>query len=66
MKVTDLPYISAEMKGIRFFRWNSNHPFVAGHIRATDVLLLRLFSVAQEWKSKELEQCGGIANFNTV
>jgi len=66
MKVTDLPYISAEMKGIRFFRWNSNHPPIAGHIGATDVLLLRLFSVAQEWKSKELEQCGGIANFDTV
>ena len=66
MKVTDLPYISAEMKGIRFFRWNSNDPPMARHIGAIDVLLLRLFSVAQEWKSKELEQCGGIANFDTV
>jgi hypothetical protein len=66
MKVTNLPHISVEMKVIRFFRWNPNHPPIARHIRVTDVLLLRLFSVAQEWKSKELEQCGGIANFDTV
>jgi hypothetical protein len=39
---------------------------MARHIGAIDILLLRLFSVAQEWKSKELEQCGGIANFDTV
>ena len=39
---------------------------MAGHVGATDVLLLRLFSVAQEWKSKELEQCGDIANIDTV
>ena len=56
MKVTDLPYISAEMKGVRVFRWNSNHPLWLGILESQTFSYLDFSALRRSGSPKSLNR----------